>query len=103
MLKSLKCMENNKSPGNDELSKEFYESFWDEIKKSFLASFYKAFLNQELSSSQKQALIKLLDRKDKDKRFNKNWRPISLVNADMKIINKVLKSSKQEYKMYYIF
>ena len=89
-------MENNESPGNDGLSKEFYESFWDEIKKPFLASFYKAFLNRELSSSQKQALIKILDRKDNDKRFNKNWRPISLVNTDMKIINKVLKSSKQE-------
>ena len=60
-------MENNESPGNDGLSKEFYESFSDEIKKPFLASFYKAFLNQELSSSQKQALIKTLDGKDKDK------------------------------------
>ena len=60
-------MENNESPGNDGLSKEFYESFWYEIKKPFLASFYKAFLNQELSSSQKQALIKTLDGKDKDK------------------------------------
>ena len=60
-------MENNESPGNDGLSKEFYESFWGEIKKPFLASFYKAFLNQELSSSQKQALIKTLDGKDKDK------------------------------------
>ena len=67
MLKSLKCMEDNESPGNDGLSKEFYESFWDEIKKPFLASFYKAFLNQELSSSQRQALIKTLDGKDKDK------------------------------------
>ena len=89
-------MENNESPGNYGLSKEFYESSWDEIKKPLLASFYKPFLNQELSSSQKQALIKILDRKDKDKRFNKNWRPISLVNTEMKIINKVLKSSKQE-------
>ena len=35
VFKSLKCMDNNKSPGNDGLSKEFYECFWDEIKKSF--------------------------------------------------------------------
>ena len=32
----------------------------------------------------------MLEKKDKDKRFIKNWRPISLLNADMKIINKVL-------------
>ena len=49
-------MENNKSPGNDGLSKEFYECFWNEIKNPFLASIHRAFLNQELSSSQKQVV-----------------------------------------------
>ena len=90
VFKSLKSMENNKSPGNDGLSKEFYECFWDEVKKPFLASIHKAFLNQELSTSQKQAVIKMLEKKDKDKRFIKNWRPISLLNTDMFIISKVL-------------
>ena len=32
----------------------------------------------------------MLEKKDKDKRFIKNWRPISLLNTDMKIISKVL-------------
>ena len=90
MFKSLKSMDNNKSPRNDGLSKEFDECFWDEVKKPFLASIHKAFLNQELSTSQKQAVIKMLEKKDKDKRFIKNWRPISLLNTDMKIISKVL-------------
>ena len=45
-------MENNKSPGNDGLSKEFYECFWDEVKKQFLASIHKAFLNQDLQTCQ---------------------------------------------------
>ena len=53
VFKTLKSMENNKSPGIDRLSKEFYECFWDEIKKLFLASIHRAFLNQEFSSSQK--------------------------------------------------
>ena len=39
-------MENNKSPGNDRLSKEFYECFWDEIKKPFLAYIRKAGKNK---------------------------------------------------------
>ena len=59
VFKSLQSMDNDKSPGNDGLSKEFYECFWDEVKKPLLASIHKAFLNQELSSSQKQAVIKL--------------------------------------------
>ena len=45
VFKSLKSMENNKSPGNDGLSKEFYECFWNEIKNPFLAFIHKAFLN----------------------------------------------------------
>ena len=92
MLKSLKSMENNKLPGNDGVCKEFYEYFWDEIKKKILASIHKAFLNQELNSSQKQDVIKMLGKKDKDKRFIKNWRSISLHNIDMKIVNKVLRA-----------
>ena len=63
VFKSLKSVEDNKSPGNDELSKEFYECFWDEIKNPFLASIHRAFLNQELNSSQKQAVIKMLEKK----------------------------------------
>ena len=83
-------MDDNKSPGNDRLSKEFYECFWDEVKQPFSVSIHKAFLNQELSTSQKQAVIKILEKKDKDKRFIKNKRPISLLNIDMKIISKFL-------------
>ena len=66
-------------------------SVWNEIKNPFLASIHRAFLNQELNSSQKQAVIKMLEKKkEKDKRFNKNWMSISLLNTDMKIIKKVL-------------
>ena len=58
-------MDNNKSPGNDGICKEFYECFWDEVKKPFLASINKAFLNQGLSTSQKQAVIKMLEKRTK--------------------------------------
>ena len=44
----------------------------------------------ELSNSQKQAVITLLEKKGKDKRFIKNWRPISLINVDTKIASKAL-------------
>ena len=41
-------------------------------------------------AQQRQAVIKLIEKKDKDKRFIKNWRPISLLNVDYKIISKAL-------------
>ena len=73
------------------MNKEFHECLWNEIKNPFSASIHRAFLNQELSCSQKQAAIKMLEKtKDKGKRLIKNWRPISLLNADMKVISKAL-------------
>ena len=43
-----------------------------------------------LSSSQKQSIIKLLAKKDRDKRLIENWRPISLLNVDTKILSKTI-------------
>ena len=53
-------------------------------------SITKPYQNEELSTSQKQAVIKLIEKKDKDKNLIKNWSPISLLNGDTKIIYKVL-------------
>ena len=43
-----------------------------------------------LTTSQRQAVITLVEKKGKDKRYIKNWRPISLLNVDAKIISKVM-------------
>ena len=82
-------MENDKTPGNDGLSKEFYEVFWDDVKIPLLASISDAFIQEKLSTSQKQAIIKLIEKK-RDKKFIKNCRPISLLNTDLKLISKTL-------------
>ena len=49
-----------------------------------------SFREGQLSSSQRQAVIVLIEKKDKDKRFLKNWRPISLINVDAKIASKAI-------------
>ena len=53
-------MPKNKSPANDSLTKEFYETFWDELKIPLIASLRKSFLKVELRNSQKQAVIRLI-------------------------------------------
>ena len=47
-------------------------------------------MNGGFSSSQKQAVITLIERNDRDKRILKNWRPISLITIDIKIASKAL-------------
>ena len=49
-----------------------------------------SFREGQLSSSQRRAVIVLIERKDKDKRFLKNWKPISLINVDAKIASKAI-------------
>ena len=44
----------------------------------------------ELANSQKQGIIKLIGKKNKDKRYVANWRPISLLNVDVKIASKAV-------------
>ena len=90
LFDALTSMQNNKSPGNDGITKEFYETFWKEIKGPFQNSIKKGYIVGELSISQRQAIIKLIEKKERDKKFVKNWRPISLLNVDLKIIFKVL-------------
>ena len=69
-------MSHNKSPGNDGITREFYETFLDELEILPLASIDKAIKVGEPNTSQKQAVIKLIEKKYKDKRFMKNWRLI---------------------------
>ena len=90
--KSLFSMQSNKTPGNDGLSAEFYKFFWAEVKELLFDSYKYSRIVGELSTSQRQAIIKLIEKKDKDKRFIENWRPISLLNIDTKILSKCIAS-----------
>ena len=48
------------------------------------------FLKKELRTSEKQAVIKLIEKKDRDKRFIKKWGPMPLLNLNFKLIFEVL-------------
>ena len=56
--KSLKNMSNNKSPGNDDLTEEFYDTFWEDLKKPLWASIRKAFHRGKLTQSQETSRYK---------------------------------------------
>ena len=88
IYQSLINMGNNKSPGNDGLTKKFYCTVWNEIKDIFINYLKESKCVKTLSTSQRQAIIRLIEKPKKDKRFISNWRPISLLNADQKLISK---------------
>ena len=55
-----------------------------------LNSFLYAFEKGILSIEQRRAILALLPKGDKDTRYLKNWRPLSLLNTDYKILTKTL-------------
>ena len=61
-----------------------YIYFFNEIHNYLSGSLNYSFLHGHLSHSQRQAMITLIEKKGKDKRFLKNWRPVSLINVDAK-------------------
>lgn len=89
-LAVLKNMKLNKSPGSDGFTVEFYQHFWSDLKLIMLQSFREAFITGRLSDNQKLGVITCLPKPGKDKAFMKNWRPISLLNVDYKILSGVI-------------
>ena len=90
ICQSLISMENNKSPGNDGLTKEFYCTFWNEIKNIFINSVRESKCLKVLSISQRRVIIRLIEKLNKDKRFISNRRSILLLSVDQKSISKTL-------------
>ena len=90
ILEVLKSCRNNKSPGTDGLSKEFYKYIWKDIKRYLTNVLNFNYINNKLSIAQREGLITLIPQKDKDTLLIKNWRPVTLLNQDYKLATKAI-------------
>ena len=88
--KALKELKNGKTPGTDGFPPDYYKFFWKDLGILVYESIKHALAKKEMSVDQKRGIINLIPKKDKDVRLLKNWRPISLLNTDYKILTKVL-------------
>jgi SepF-like predicted cell division protein (DUF552 family) len=86
---AISQMANNKSPGSDGLPAEFYKEFFPQFGPLFV-NIANAQVTKPLSVSQRLGIITLLPKKDTDRSLLSNWRPVSLLNTDYKIISKTL-------------
>ena len=80
----------DKSPGADGFTTNFYKYFWNELKQPLLDSYIFSFEHGQLADGQRRGLLKLIPKKDKDLRYLKSWRPVSLLATDYKILAKAL-------------
>lgn len=88
--RALLSLNKGKAPGSDGLTVDFYTRFWDLLKAPLLKSLDFGLQSEELSTEQKRAIVTLIPKKGVDRRRVKNWRPISLLNTDNKILTKAM-------------
>ena len=86
-----------KSPGPDGFTGEFYKAFKEELTPVFHRLFQIFQEYGRLPNSFCKVSIILIQKPNKDTTKKENFRPISLVNTDAKILNKVLANCTQQY------
>ena len=86
----IKSSPPNKSPGTDGFTTEFYHECWPVLKKYMIKSFRQSLIKGHLSTTQCRGAISMIPKAGKDLDKLKNWRPITLLNQDYKILAKVM-------------
>lgn len=96
MAAAITSLQSGKSPGPGGFPPEFYKKFSAQLALFLTSVFSEYFKTGALPPTFNQACISLLLKKDKDPLDCASYRPISLLNCDVKILAKVLASRLED-------
>lgn len=87
---AIKSCKKNKTPGGDGLPVELYLALWEVIGHDLLEVYNELLDNGKMPASLREGVITLIYKKKGDRLDIKNWRPITLLGVDYKLLAKVM-------------
>ena len=96
--KAISQLANNKSPGLDGFSAEFYKTFWQDLKELFIKCLNYSLTTNRLCDSQYKGVITLIPKPGKDCMNVSNYRPITLLNYRLcRFLPKLINADQNDF------
>lgn len=89
-------LKGNKSPGSDGLPSDFFKSFVNELAPILLDLYREIEKEETVPRSMSMGIITLVFKQKGSKECLENYRPISILNTDYKILTKILANRIKE-------
>lgn len=90
LASAIASFPNGKSPGPDRIPAEWYKAYLDMLSPRLLQLYGECFEAGSLLPSFYEAHVVLLPKPDKDPLYRSSYRPIALLNMDLKILTKMV-------------